>query len=176
MKLVFSFAMFGVLISAIGVFANDSAKSKDPHQVVQATYMITGLHCPACTRTVESSLGHVDGIRGVKVDWKTKNARIEFDESILPAQKVARLIADTPHMMGKNMHYDGWLALKVSEIENAESTKPVADALQKLEGVKHVTAYPKQHSVTVQFDSKGQVTDAQLISALAKAGFHAANL
>ena len=75
MKRVFSFAMFSVLISAIGVFANDSAKSKDPHELVQATYMITGLHCPACTRTVESSLGHVDGIRSVKVDWKTKNAQ-----------------------------------------------------------------------------------------------------
>lgn len=176
MKRVFSFAKFSVLISAISVSAEDSAKSKDSHELVKATYLMTGLHCPPCTRTVESSLGHVDGIRSVKVDWETKNARIEFDESILPAQKVARLIADTPHMMGKNLHYDGWLALKVSEIENDESAKPVADALQKIKGVKHVTANPKQHSVAVQFDTKGQVTDAQLIRALTKAGYHAANL
>src|SRR5699024_9240049 len=121
-----------LLIGSVTNAEEQQPKAASNATIVKADYLITGLHCPPCTKTVESSLQHVKGIHSIKVDWKTKNARIEFDESVLSAQKVARLIADTPHMMGKNMHYDGWLALKVSEIENEESAKPVADALQKI--------------------------------------------
>ena len=175
MKCISLFAVL-VFVSTIGVSAEEPVNTKDSPQLVKATYLITGLHCPPCTKTVESSLQHIKGIRSVKVDWKTKNAQIQFDESILPAQKIARLIANTPHMMGGKLHYDGWLELKVSEIEGDDSAKSVTDALQKIEGVKQVTAYPKQHLVAVQFDSKGQVTDSELISSLTNAGFHAANL
>jgi copper chaperone CopZ len=171
---VLSIALLSITLTA---FAEETRqKSNEREKTVEATYLITGLHCPPCTKTVESSLQNVKGIRSIKVDWDSKQARIEFDEAVLPAQKVAQLIAGTPHMMGRNLHYDGWLALKVSEVASDETAKPVVDVLQKIEGIKRVAAYPKQHSVALQFDTKGQLTSAQLIRALAKAGFHATNL
>ena len=48
--------------------------------LVKATYSVTGLHCPPCTRTVESSLMKVKGVKSFKVDWQTKSAKVEFDE------------------------------------------------------------------------------------------------
>ena len=36
------------------------------------------------------------------------------------------------------------------------------DVLSKVEGVKSVALYPKQHMVGVEFAAKGQVTDQQL--------------
>jgi copper chaperone CopZ len=161
--------LFGSLANA------DEQQRKDDKDatIVKADYVITGLHCPPCTKTVESSLQHAKGIRSIRVDWKSKNAHVEFDESIVPAQKLARLIADTPHMMGGKMHYAGLLVLKVAQIKDEATAKPVQEALSKVKGVERVLAYPAQHSVEVQFATKGDVTTKQLIEALKTAGLSA---
>src|SRR4051794_26427740 len=38
-------------------------------QVQKSTFLISGLHCPPCTSTVERSLKGVKGVRSAKVDW-----------------------------------------------------------------------------------------------------------
>ena len=91
-------------------------------------------------------------------------------------QRVAQLIAATPHMMGSNMHYGGWLALKVPDLKDDASAKQVKGVLSKVEGVKQVTTYPAQHSVGIAFAAKGDLTSAQLIDVLTKAGIKAENL
>src|SRR4051812_33733303 len=58
----------------------------------KATFLVTGLHCPPCTTTVQSSLARVKGVKSVTVDWNTKNAKVQFDESVLPAQALAAAI------------------------------------------------------------------------------------
>jgi len=169
----------GMMWLALGAlaFADEQGPvaNKDK-ETTKATFLVTGVHCPPCTRTVESSLSHVEGLHSIKVDWKTKNARIEFDEAVLSARNVAQLIAATPHMMGSNMHYAGWLALNVPDLKDDASAKQVKDVLSKLEGVKQVTTYPAQHSVRFAFATKGDLTSAQLIDALTKAGINAENL
>lgn len=151
----------------------DSPPKKAESKSTKATFMVTGLHCPPCTRTVESSLAKVKGIRAVKVDWKTKNARIEFDEQLVTAQQVGKLIANTPHMMGGNMHYGGWLALKIPEVKDEASANRAKTALGKVKGVKLVATVPDQHAVRVLFDAKGELTTQHLIAGLKEAGFHA---
>lgn len=134
----------------------------------KATMLITGLHCPPCTRTVESGLRRVKGVKAVKVDWKTKNARVEFDESLLPVQALAERIAATPHMMGGGMHYGAWLAVKVPNW--TDSTAEVAQlTLKEVAGVKKVVSYPAQKSLGIQFDTGSELTIQHLIDALAKA-------
>jgi copper chaperone CopZ len=171
---VLSIALLFIAVAAFGEKAAQRSEERD--KTVKATYLVTGLHCPPCTKTVESSLQHVKGIRSIKVDWKSKDARIEFDEALLPAQKVAQLIADTPHMMGRNMHYGGLLLLKVADIKNEGTAKPTQEALSKVTGVKRVVAYPAQHSVGIEFDTKGKLTSQELVDALADAGIKATTL
>jgi copper ion binding protein len=151
-----------------------SQKGKDP-KLTQATFMVTGLHCQPCTKTVETSLGKVDGIRAVKVDWKTKTAHVEFDETSLPAQRVSQLIAGTPHMMGPSMKYGGWLALKAPAIKDEASGRTAEKALLAVKGVKTAKAYPEQHTVAVSFEPKGRLTTQELVAALKQAGFDAAS-
>lgn len=159
------------------VLADEPSRNAAAHkEPTKATFLITGLHCPPCARTVESSLSQAKGLRSIKVDWKTKNARVEFDESVLPAQTVAQLIAVTPHMMGGNMRYGGWLALTIPELKDDATAKQVKAVLSKVEGVKQVATYPAQHSVGIAFASKGNLTSAQLVEALAEAGIKAENL
>ena len=170
-----------LLLSLVGMFlasvarAQEAEPPKEETTVIKATYLITGLHCPPCTKTVESSLRRIEGVKSVKVDWKTKNARIEFDEAVVSAQKLGRLIADTPQMMGNNLHYDGWLALKAPEIKDKASAEKAKEALSEVEGVKHVSVYPSKHSLGVQFEEDGELTSHSLIEKLTAAGFTAEN-
>jgi copper chaperone CopZ len=76
-------------------------------------------------------------------------------------------------MMGGKMHYGGLLVLKVAQIKDEATAKPVQEALSNVKGVERVLAYPAQHSVEVQFATKGDVTTKQLIEALKTAGLSA---
>jgi copper chaperone CopZ len=138
------------------------------------TYMITGLHCPACTKTIEASLSKTPGIQSIKVDWKTKDAKIAFDESKVSAQQVAQLIAATPHMMGPSMNYDGWLVLKTPDMKD-DATAKAKDALQKVAGVKSVNTFPDKHLVEIQFTADGKTNSQQLVDALSAVGLKAEN-
>jgi len=154
--------------------ADDAAKA-DAKKTTSATYVMTGLHCQPCTQVVEKSLSAVPGVKSIKVDWNTKNAKVEFDESKLPAQKVSQLIAATPHMMGASMHYGSWLALRSADLKDDATAKKAKETLGKVAGVKVAEAFPAQHIVEVQFATDGKATTTDLIDALAGAGIKAEN-
>ncbi len=153
---------------------SESAVGKK-QEVVKATFLITGLHCPPCTRTVEESLRSVKGVKSAKVDWNTKNAIIEFDEVIVPSQRLSQLIAETPHMMGGDMQYAGWLALKVPGMKDKDDAawNSLKETLSKQPGVKQVAIYKAQSGVGIRLEAKGGLTSQKLIAALAEAGIKA---
>ena len=70
--------------ASISTADEPEALTKSEHKATEATFLITGLHCPPCTKTVEQSLSKANGISSIKVDWKSKNARLVFDESVIP--------------------------------------------------------------------------------------------
>lgn len=166
--------LLSMMISA-SIVAN--AWAEDPtSETTQATFLITGLHCPPCTKTVDGSLRRAKGVQSATVDWRTKSAKIKFDESKLSAQSLAQLIRSTPHMMGGGMQYEGWLALKVDGLKDDKTAVAAKGALMKVPGVANVAVYPAQGSVGVRFDAKAKTTSTELIEALKADGITAANL
>ena len=115
------------------------------------------------------SLSKIKGVRSAKVNWQSKNAKLEFDESLISAQEITLAINKTPHMMGSGQRYGGWLALKVPSVKDNESAKRVKEIAGKIPGVKQVAAYPAQNSIGIQFDNEGKVTSDDVIKALEKA-------
>lgn len=111
----------------------------------------------------------------MKVDWKSKNATIEFDEQILSSQKLASAIAGTSHMMGGGMRYEGWLTLKVGEWKDAQTGEKAKATLAKVPGVSQVTVYAAQQAVAVKFAATGSLKTEELVKALADAGLKAGN-
>ena len=157
---------------ALGSISDVRLYSAEP---TKATFLITGLHCPPCTSTVQSSLSRVKGVKSATIDWNTKHAKVMFDESVLPAQALASAIETTPHMMGAGMRYGGWLALSVPSITDDTSGQKAKEALSKVDGVKSVAVYPAQHKLGVLFAGNGTASSQQLIDALAKEGITASN-
>jgi copper chaperone CopZ len=172
-KLHLAIATVAATIVAPALGQQPTLPSPAKTDLTTATFLMTGLHCPPCTQTVESSLRGVKGIQSVKVDWKTKAARIEYDETILAAQRVAQLIAATPHMMGGSLHYGGWLTFRAPEIKDEASGKQAEEALIGIEGVKAAKVYPAQHTVAIYFAAKGDLSTRDLIDALKEKGFQA---
>jgi copper chaperone CopZ len=162
-----------VLVALFSGLIVSVVRADEPAAATKATFSITGLHCPPCSRTVESALGGVKGVRSAKVDWPTKTAKLEFDERAVSAQQIAATVAHTPHMMGSGMQYGSWLVLSVPDLKDDTTAKAAREALGPLSGVANVTPFVSQHQVSVQFDAKGSVTTAELIAALAKAGLSA---
>jgi copper chaperone CopZ len=164
--------LLSIAILAVLEFNASDAHADSQGTATTATYVVAGLHCPPCTRTVESSLGRTKGIKSAKVDWVAKSAKVEFDENIITAAQVADTLARTPHMMGGGMKYSGTLALSVPAIQDQETGKAATGALEKLPGVAKVTAFPASHTLTVQFKDRAKLTSAQLIEALNQIGMH----
>lgn len=161
---------FGVLFAGTALLMTAPAIADDG---VKQTFVVQGLHCPPCTNTVESALKRTKGIEAVKVDWNSKNAWITYDEKVISAQQVAGAVAATPHMMGRGMHYQASLALKVPELKNEVAAEKAKAALGAVPGVAAVYAYPQQQSVVVRFQPSGKLTSADLIAALKKVDFEA---
>jgi copper chaperone CopZ len=168
--------MIATIASALGAFLSSPLFSDEPAKgATKATFLVTGLHCPPCTSTVQGSLSRVKGVQSIAVDWNTKSAKIVFDEGVLPAQSLTSAIEGTPHMMGTGMRYGGWLYLKVPSITDQASGQKAKETLGKVEGVKTVGVYPEKHSVGVLFAGKGSISSQQLIDALSKEGIEASN-
>lgn len=159
-----------------GKTAAKDGDAAPPDGIVQATFLITGLHCAPCTRTVEQGVKGMKGIKSISVDWQTKNARVTFDERLVSSQQLASTIAGTPHMMGGNMQYGGWLALKVDGVNDEATAKKAKEVLSALKGVSRVAVYPAQMSVGVAFQRDGKVASQELIAALKEAGLNARNM
>ncbi len=145
----------------------------EPPKLSKSTFLITGLHCPPCTATVERSLKGIKGVRSAKVDWASKNARVEFDEAEITPQQLAGQIAATPHMMGAGMRYAGWLALKTPGIDAAGAGDKSKAALMAVKGVTAVTVYPQQQALGVAFAPQGKITTGELLTVLKEAGVEA---
>lgn len=158
-----------LLLGFGAVYADDAEKSTQ----VSATYMIGGLHCPPCARTIESSLGRIKGIQSAKVDWASKTVKLQFDESAISATQIADAVARTPHMMGGGMKYSGRLALSVPAVRDQATANAAVEALRKVPGVAKVNPFPGNHTVAVQFDAGAKLTSSQLIHALDEAGMPA---
>lgn len=164
-----------LFVMAWPTFAQTRDGAAEKEKPIKATFLITGLHCPPCTTTVEQGLTRVKGLKSAKVSWQTKNALVEFDESQISAQQVAAVIARTPHMMGNNMQYSGWLALKVDGVKDDATAAKAKEAIRGVKGVSKVAVYPGQQAVGVAFAPDGKVTSGELIEALKSAGLTAKN-
>lgn len=169
----------GLVLASSRIYADAPPPPKDGESrrptSTKATYLLTGLHCPPCTRTVEASLKSIKGVKSASVDWNTKNAKIEFDESTISAQQLSASIARTPHMMGGNMQYGGWLALKVQGVKSEDVAKKAQKAIEKLKQVARVSVYPKQDALGIAFKGDGRVTTQELVQILKDEGLTATN-
>ncbi len=161
-----------LLLLAAFALSGETLGAEEP-KFAEATFLVTGLHCPPCTRTVEASVAPLPGVQSIVVDWKTKTAKATFDPAVTSVWSIVERIAGTRHMMGGRLKYAAWLGLNVPELKDDKAAAAIKRSLQGVEGVAAVSAYPKQHVVAVLFDGKTQVEVENLLRAIKEAGYEA---
>ena len=152
--------------------AQDSKKEAQKGGITRAMYWVPNQHCPDCAMALEWSLRKIGGIKSVTVNFPTRWATVEFDESHISAQEVSRAMFQAPHAMGKDIKYRGFLLLSVLAKDKAAITKATT-TLEKMDGVAKAVYFPQTKFVAIQFADKGKVTSTQLINALESAGIKA---
>ena len=114
-----------------------------------------------------------EGIKSITVNFPTKWATVEFDESKISAQEISRAMFQAPHAMGKDMKYGGYLLLSLPDAKDKAMQAKATTTLEKVEGVAKAVYYPQTKFVAIQFADKGKLTSTQLIKALEDAGLKA---
>lgn len=161
-----------LLLLAAFSLSGETLQAEEP-KLVEATFLVTGLHCPPCTTTVEASVAPLPGVQSIVVDWKTKAAKVTFDPAATNVWSIVERIAGTRHMMGGRLKYAAWLGLRIPELKEDQGAADIKRTLQGIEGVAAVSAYPKQHIVAVLFDGKTEVKVEELLRAIKEAGYEA---
>jgi len=160
---------------ALSVQATGQESKKQPAngELTKAVFWVPNQHCMECATALEGSLKKVAGIKSTAVNFPTKWATVEFDESLISAQEVSRAMFQAPHAMGANMKYGGFLMLSVPDAKGKANQTKATTALGKVEGVTKAAYYPQTKAVAIQFADKGKVTSTELIKALEDAGLKA---
>ncbi len=173
MRLLFCLAFVGLAAMGANVNGQDSKKEPAKGEITKAMFWVPNQHCPDCATALEMSLKKVPGIKSVTVSFPTKWATIEFDEAVMSAQGVSRAMFQSPHAMGKDMKYGGFLLLSLLDAKDKAVISKATTTLEKVEGVAKAVYYPQTKFVAIQFADKGSVTSTQLLKALEDAGVKA---
>ena len=173
MKAVCMIAVVGMVVLGLDGYGQDSKKQPSKGEISRAVFWVPNQHCPECATALEGSLKKVAGIKSSAVNFPTKWASVEFDESVISAQEVARAMFQAPHAMGANMKYGGFLLLSVPDAKDKATQTKATTALGKVEGIAKAVYYPQTKAVAIQFADKGKVTSMELIKALEDAGLKA---
>ena len=135
----------------------------------RATFTIHGLRTPEDALQLERILLGCRGVLRADVRSKSHSAKIEFDEEIVPAQTVARLITD--HMPNERAErLAASILLKVPSIRNERTSQLPIHILHKVPGVERATVHLGQQAIEVRLKVEGNLTTQDLMRALAVEG------
>jgi len=83
-----------VLVGAGSLLGQKKDQSQPPTtettklQLAQCAVKVSGMTCDGCPRMVEKGLSKVEGVKTVKVDFKTAAAQVEFNPKVTNAEKI----------------------------------------------------------------------------------------
>lgn len=60
--------------------------------VQKKKYDIEGMHCGACATSIQMYLSNTEGIKSVTVDYNTKKAEIEFDDTVINDGDISKAV------------------------------------------------------------------------------------
>ncbi|KAL5727514.1 P-type Cu(+) transporter [Ranunculus cassubicifolius] len=116
---------------------------------------IKGMTCTSCTRTVESVLQGIQGVKTALVALATEEAEIRYDPNIVNPDQLMGAIDDTgfePILISTG-DARSKIQLKVDGIRTSRSMKVVEDSLQALPGVESVDFDPMFQKVSLSYKS-----------------------
>ncbi len=57
-------------------------------QLTQCAFKVSGMTCGGCAGMVEQGLRKVEGVKEAKVDWKSGDVKVKYDEKTTTPEKI----------------------------------------------------------------------------------------
>lgn len=132
----------------------------------EATFLVEGLVCTACTSKVRAALDRLDGVHVEAACHNTGQVRVKYDPARIDEAKIAAAIAAAGHKVtGRKISF------AVEELTTEEDAKALEVALATTDGIKRITTTVSDDSqVTVIFDP-ATCTGAKVEKTIAAAGY-----
>jgi P-type Cu+ transporter len=150
----------------------DSINYQDKEE--KAVIKISGMTCASCVLTIEKSLGKVDGVKKVNVNFASEKALVEFNPQKTSLKRLEEAIERTGYKVIKE---DGkkekgktqFLNLKVIGMDNPHCVGTVDSVLKNAKGIKSRKLFVNERA-KIEFDPA--LTDIETIKkAIADVGY-----
>ncbi|KAJ4950652.1 hypothetical protein NE237_027484 [Protea cynaroides] len=128
---------------------------------------IKGVTCTSCSRTVESALQGIEGVKKAQVALATEEAEICYDPKVLSHNQLLEAIEhiDFEAVLISTGEYRSKIQLKIDGVRTNHSMRMIENSLQALPGVQDVTIDPMIHKISLSYnpDETGPQTFIQVI-------------
>ena len=94
------------------------------------TYKIHGMHCASCVAMIERVLAQTEGVRAAAVNFASESALVEFDDSVVSADRLAAAVKDVGYHLQVPSQSDSHLVENdesPTKVEAADNSGTVAD-------------------------------------------------
>jgi Cu+-exporting ATPase len=131
------------------------------------TLNVTGMTCAMCIKTIEKTLGKLEGVQGASVNLAQETAKVEYDPSKLSVNAITNAIERAGYGVARKKRD---IVFGVGGMTCATCLKIVEGALKKLEGVYDVNVNLGNEKARIIFDPSNLDIN-QIRSSVEKAGY-----
>lgn len=137
------------------------------------TMNITGMTCASCANAIERSVGKLEGVKLVNVNFATEKLNVEFDENKLNSNNIKDAV--------KKVGYDAEeektdnireIIIPISGMTCASCANAIEKSINKLNGIQEVNVNLATEKAKVVYDSS-QTRISEIKDAIFKAGYKA---
>ncbi|OLS20457.1 MAG: Copper-exporting P-type ATPase A [Candidatus Heimdallarchaeota archaeon LC_3] len=141
-------------------------------QIKNAKFLVSGMTCASCVRTIEKSLSAMKGVEKVSVNLMTEEANVIYDEQQVRIDSIIKKL-DQIGYSGQIKEEKVVIAdLNISGMTCASCVKTIENSIKKLEGINNVTVNITTDKAHVEFRS--DITSLRsVVNAVEKVGYKA---
>jgi copper chaperone CopZ len=63
------------------------------------TFVISGMHCPSCSKLIEMELGDLEGVSEATVDHRSGIAEVSYDDALVGPDVIADAVARAGYLV-----------------------------------------------------------------------------
>lgn len=134
---------------------------------------VTGMTCASCAKAIERSVGKVDGVHSVNVNFATEKLNVEFEESKVDIQKVKEAVKKAGYSAQEDKTDTiREVTIPISGMTCASCANAIEKSIRKLNGIKEVNVNFATEKARIVYDSTG-TRISEIKDAISKAGYRA---
>jgi len=133
---------------------------------------IKGMTCASCARSIEKSVGKIDGVSSAVVNFASERLTVEFDENKTNVNTIKDAVIKAGYGLKEDPSAVRELTVPIEGMTCAACAKAVERAVKKLPGISQVSVNLATEKAKVEY-IPSKVRISEIKSAISKAGYKA---